>query len=59
VEAGDPLVVVEAMKMEHTLRAPAAGEVTQVRVAAGEQVRLDAELIAVDIDSADDAGESP
>ena len=38
VEAGQPLVVVEAMKMEHTVAAPRAGRVAEVRVAPGEQV---------------------
>ncbi|WP_448641513.1 acetyl/propionyl/methylcrotonyl-CoA carboxylase subunit alpha [Geodermatophilus sp. URMC 63] len=40
VAAGEPVVVVEAMKMEHTLRAPADG-VVELLVAAGDQVRLD------------------
>ena len=38
VERGQPLVVVEAMKMEHTVAAPRAGRVAEVRVAQGEQV---------------------
>jgi len=33
-----PLVIVEAMKMEHVLVAPAAGTIDEVRVAAGDQV---------------------
>jgi len=45
VEAGQALMVVEAMKMEHTIRAPAAGEIERIRYAVGEQVEEGAELI--------------
>jgi acetyl/propionyl-CoA carboxylase alpha subunit/acetyl-CoA carboxylase carboxyltransferase component len=38
VAAGMPLVVVEAMKMEHLVPAPVSGEVTAVRAAAGATV---------------------
>jgi 3-methylcrotonyl-CoA carboxylase alpha subunit len=38
VEEGAPLVVLEAMKMEHTLAAPAALRVAAVHVANGAQV---------------------
>jgi propionyl-CoA carboxylase alpha chain len=38
VTAGQPLVVVEAMKMEHQVLAPADGTVATVHVATGEQV---------------------
>ena len=37
VEAGAPIAIVEAMKMEHVLRAPIAGSVS-LRVAVGSQV---------------------
>jgi acetyl-CoA/propionyl-CoA carboxylase, biotin carboxylase, biotin carboxyl carrier protein len=46
VEAGTPLLVVEAMKMEHVLTAPVAGTVTELAVTAGQSVRLD-ERVAV------------
>jgi acetyl-CoA/propionyl-CoA carboxylase biotin carboxyl carrier protein len=46
VTAGTPLLVVEAMKMEHVLTAPVAGTVTELPVTAGHQVRLD-ERVAV------------
>ncbi|MGH8261442.1 MAG: acetyl-CoA carboxylase biotin carboxyl carrier protein subunit, partial [Steroidobacteraceae bacterium] len=39
VAAGDALVVVEAMKMEHTIRAPRAGVIEAVHVSQGERVR--------------------
>ena len=45
VEKGVPLLVLEAMKMEHTLSAPRAGRVTGFRCAAGEQVAEGAELV--------------
>ncbi len=45
VSAGQALLVLEAMKMEHTIRAPAAGTIERVRFAAGEQVEEGAELI--------------
>ena len=38
VGAGARIVVMEAMKMEHTITAPAAGTVTEIRAVAGEQV---------------------
>jgi 3-methylcrotonyl-CoA carboxylase alpha subunit len=38
VKRGEPLAVMEAMKMEHTLSAPADGIVTALRYAVGEQV---------------------
>ena len=40
VEAGAPIAIVEAMKMEHVLRAPVAGSVS-LRVALGSQVAGD------------------
>ena len=46
VAAGQPLVVVEAMKMEHTLAAPVAGVVTEVPVRPGQPVAMD-EVVAV------------
>jgi 3-methylcrotonyl-CoA carboxylase alpha subunit len=39
VAKGDPLIVLEAMKMEHTLSAPREGEIAEVLVKAGEQVQ--------------------
>jgi acetyl-CoA/propionyl-CoA carboxylase biotin carboxyl carrier protein len=38
VAAGDPVVTLEAMKMEHAVVAPADGRIADLRVATGEQV---------------------
>ena len=43
---GQPLMVIEAMKMEHTVSAPADGVIEAVRFAVGDQVEEGAELIA-------------
>jgi acetyl/propionyl-CoA carboxylase alpha subunit len=48
VTAGMPLVVLEAMKMEHTVTAVAAGTVSNVQVTAGQQVDAGAVLVVVD-----------
>jgi 3-methylcrotonyl-CoA carboxylase alpha subunit len=48
VERGAPLVVMEAMKMEHTVVAPAAGLVGRVMCAVGEQVKEGAELLELE-----------
>lgn len=50
VEAGQPIVTLEAMKMEHVHAAPVAGRLTAVHVSNGEQVaasRVVAEIEAV------------
>ena len=48
VRAGDPLVVLESMKVEHTLRAPADGVVRAVLVDVGEAVAGGALLVRLD-----------
>ncbi len=45
VTKGAPLLILEAMKMEHTICAPAAGTVKSFRYAVGEQVADGAELV--------------
>jgi 3-methylcrotonyl-CoA carboxylase alpha subunit len=45
LEKGAPLVVMEAMKMEHTIAAPAAGTLEEVFFAVGEQVSEGAQLV--------------
>lgn len=50
VEKDQPLVVMEAMKMEYTIKAPTGGVVEQVFFAAGDLVSDGAELLALAID---------
>jgi 3-methylcrotonyl-CoA carboxylase alpha subunit len=45
VEKGAPLLILEAMKMEHTIAAPAAGQVTSFLFAVGDQVVEGVELV--------------
>jgi 3-methylcrotonyl-CoA carboxylase alpha subunit len=45
VEKGAPLLILEAMKMEHTITAPGAGKLRGFRFAVGEQVTEGAELV--------------
>jgi len=45
VEKGAPLLILEAMKMEHTIAAPAKGKVKAFRFGVGDQVTDGAELV--------------
>jgi glutaconyl-CoA decarboxylase len=45
VNAGDALLVLEAMKMENEIHAPRAGKVKKVHVSEGAEVRAGSELI--------------
>jgi 3-methylcrotonyl-CoA carboxylase alpha subunit len=47
VRRGEPLIVIEAMKMEHTIAAPGDGVVEAVRFAVGDLVEEGVELIAL------------
>jgi acetyl/propionyl-CoA carboxylase alpha subunit len=47
VEAGQVLLVMEAMKMEHTLRAPYGGTIAEVDCSPGDQVEAGAVLVVV------------
>ena len=47
VRRGQPLLVIEAMKMEHTIAAPRDGKVAAVPYAIGDPVEEGAELIAL------------
>ena len=55
VGAGQPVLVLEAMKMEHTVRSPQDGVVEAVLVAVGEQVAV-GQLLAVLHGTADSEG---
>jgi 3-methylcrotonyl-CoA carboxylase alpha subunit len=55
VTKGQPLVILEAMKMEHTLTAPRDGVIADVFVAAGEQVTDGTLLLALAEETADAA----
>ncbi|RJG07506.1 acetyl/propionyl/methylcrotonyl-CoA carboxylase subunit alpha [Noviherbaspirillum cavernae] len=46
VEKGAPLLIMEAMKMEHTIAAPASGVVDELLYAVGDQVAEGAQLLA-------------
>lgn len=48
VKAGNPLMILEAMKMEHTVTAPYAGTVAAVHYRAGEQVQEGVELLVIE-----------
>jgi biotin carboxyl carrier protein len=56
VEAGQVLVVLEAMKMEHAVHAAVAGTVTGVTVAAGDQVETGQSLAVVEPATSDESG---
>ncbi len=51
VSAGQLLVVLEAMKMEHRIVAPTAGTITKILVKVGEQVEKD--VVLVDLEETD------
>ncbi len=48
VEAGAPVLITEAMKMESEIQAPVAGKVTAVRVQKGDRVNPDEALIDIE-----------
>jgi propionyl-CoA carboxylase alpha chain len=50
VADGDALVVIEAMKMEHVIRAPADAAVLEVRVEVGDRVDAGDLLVVLDLD---------
>jgi biotin carboxyl carrier protein len=48
VTAGQPLVALEAMKMENEVRAPRAGRIATVQVETGNRVELGDELVVLE-----------
>ena len=50
VKAGDPLIVMEAMKMETTLEAPRDGVITEIHTSENALVSGDTILIELDIE---------
>jgi 3-methylcrotonyl-CoA carboxylase alpha subunit len=48
VKAGEPLMVLEAMKMEHRIVATADGTVSALHFAAGDQVAQGAALLEIE-----------
>ena len=58
VKQGQPLLWLEAMKMEHTISAPADGMVVELNVSAGQQVEVGAVLALVK-DAVKDAVRAP
>ena len=56
VSPGQPLVIVEAMKMEHVVRARRAGRVRALRVRTDDQV--EAGTVVLDLDATDGSGEA-
>jgi biotin carboxyl carrier protein len=47
VDAGAPLLVMEAMKMENEIKAKAAGKILELHVAVGETVERNAKLVTL------------
>ena len=58
VRQGQPMMVVEAMKMEHTIAAPVDGEVTLLHFGVGDQVPEGEVLVAIDSTAAREAASS-
>ena len=48
IEEGQPLIILEAMKMENEIRSPRSGVVKSVTVAAGQRVEQNVVLIVLE-----------
>ena len=51
VEAGDGVVIVEAMKMENELKAPVSGKVARIAVAVGDTVEAGDLLLQIEVEA--------
>jgi acetyl/propionyl-CoA carboxylase alpha subunit len=58
VTAGQPLIWLEAMKMEHTITAPADGILTQLNISTGQQVEVGAILARVEAPETAEQGDA-
>ncbi len=56
VEAGQPILWLEAMKMEHTVKAPVSGVLTELPVVVGQQVDVGSVLAVVEAPVSNEAG---
>ncbi len=52
VARGAPLLIMEAMKMEHTINAPGDGTVSELLYAVGDQVDEGAQLLSLSVGEA-------
>ncbi|MGN2635498.1 biotin carboxylase N-terminal domain-containing protein [Nocardia takedensis] len=59
VTRGQPILWLEAMKMEHTIAAPAAGVLSALNVTVGQQVDIGTVLAVVDPDTEENDQENP
>jgi biotin carboxyl carrier protein len=48
VELGDPVAILEAMKMENELKAPASGQISKIHVKTGESVEKNQPLLEIE-----------
>ncbi|HEY8269837.1 MAG TPA: biotin/lipoyl-containing protein [Pseudobdellovibrionaceae bacterium] len=56
IDKGQAVLVMEAMKMEYTLKAEAAGKITQIECQSGDQVILGKMLVKIEAEIKDGSG---